>query len=207
MTKNRVPTALTTVLLAAALVGCSGGGEQTATPEPAVSATEPAAAEPAADEAPAADDASAGEPLAHLSGCEDVEALVAPFVEGIELTPDSTVDEWGVSCSWETPQDATELAEIRSVSVSAVTQEPGAVAPDVAAMRELMEEMTELEDPWLTERGGVAYSMTMDTAVAAVVVTTVWLPEVEVTVSGGQWAQHPALDGRASLEVTKQLLG
>lgn len=46
-----------------------------------------------------------------------------------------------------------------------------------------------------------------ETSVAAVIVTTVAMPEVEVVVTGGQWDGYPALDGTVAVTVARDILG
>ena len=53
---------------------------------------------------------------------------------------------------------------------------------------------------------GVAFSLSLGTAVAGAIATTVWVPGVEATVGGGQWAGVPALDGDAAVDVVRSLI-
>ena len=67
--------------------------------------------------------------------------------------------------------------------------------------------LTVISDADIESAGGIAYTLEQEIAVAAVSVTTVSLPEVSVTVTGGRWADRPALDGPAAVAVAKELIG
>ena len=56
--------------------------------------------------------------------------------------------------------------------------------------------LTVISDADIESAGGIAYTLEQEIAVAAVSVTTVSLPEVSVTVTGGRWADRPALETR-----------
>ncbi len=65
-----------------------------------------------------------------------------------------------------------------------------------------------ISDADIEGAGGIAYTLEQEIAVASVAVTTVTLPEVSVTVTGGRWGGDlPALDGPASVTVAKELIG
>lgn len=141
-----------------------------------------------------------------VSSCDQVAGVVGPYIAGLELTDSSTVDQWGVNCNWEPPESATDFSEIRSISVSIVDNEEGSVPPDTSLLAD-QEGYTDLEDDWVSQQEGKAYSLSMAVAVAGATVTTVWLPHAEISVSGGTWGEHPALDGPAAVEVAKKLMG
>ena len=178
----------TLILVATALMlaGCAGG------PPPSAGTSAPAP-EPSQEPAPTVDSID----------CAEVEAVVAPYIEGLVPREDNGSDEFGTLCGWEVPADARDLSDIRSVEVS-ISAEPG----DVLTAEELGSVgLTALPDSAIESAGGVAYTSTIDVAVASVIVTTVALPTVEVTVTGGQWDGHPSLDGPAAVAVVKTLLG
>lgn len=144
-----------------------------------------------------------GDLLNRFSSCDDVAPAVAPYIEGLILQPSSTVDEFGVLCLWETPDSATSLAEIRSVEiVVAPSAGPVPTASDLGAGG-----LVPVPDAAVEEAGGIAYTLDEAIAVAAVSVTHVQLPDVEVSISGGRWGDAPALDAPAAVAVAKQLLG
>jgi hypothetical protein len=149
--------------------------------------------------------AAADDPLGHISSCEQVAPLVASYTTNLLLTDSSTVDQWGINCAWEPSEDETDMANNRSVSVSAVKNEPSTPPPALEGVLK-MDGAEQIEDPWLKENDGVAYSLGMTTAVAGAITTTVWTPAAEVTVAGGTWDGLPALDGPAALSVAQQLL-
>ena len=141
-----------------------------------------------------------------VGSCDQVAGVVGPYIEALVLTEGSTVDEWGVSCTWEPAEDETDLANNRSVSVGIVDNEEGATAPDTTLLAK-QKGFSDVTDAWVEQEGGTAYSLTLEIAVAAATVTTVWLPDHEVTVTGGTWADHPSLDGPAAVEVARRLVG
>lgn len=146
-----------------------------------------------------------GSPLEAITSCDQVEAAVAPYIDGLVPDPGNTVDEWGVSCTWEMAEDETDFANNRSVKVGIGAVAEGTPKPDASGIAD-MEGGSVLEDAWVSERDGVAFSLTMGTAVAGVTVTTVWLPGAEAMITGGTWGDLPALDGPAAIEVVKTLL-
>lgn len=156
----------------------------------------------AADENQAGSDSGR---LAHLTDCSRVETAVSPFIDGLVPDEQNTVDEWGVSCRWDMAENETNWENNRSVSVG-ISPEPNE-KPDVAQLAEFAEGIAQIEDSWVAEQGGVAYTMGTTTSVAAAIVTTVWLPYAEVTIAGGKWGDYPALDGAAAVQIAQQLLG
>lgn len=152
------------------------------------------------------DDAVSGaSALASITSCDQVADAVAPYIEGLVPSESNVVDEWGVSCSWETAEDETDLANNRSVEVGIVATEANAEKPDASGVA-AMEGGALIEDDWVSERDGIAFSLTLGTAVAAAISTTVWVPGAEARITGGQWADFPALDGPAAVQVMKTLL-
>ncbi|GAA2824613.1 hypothetical protein GCM10010471_02500 [Leucobacter komagatae] len=141
-----------------------------------------------------------------ITSCAQVEAVVTPYITGLVPNEANTVDEWGVSCSWETAEGELNPDNIRAVSVQLAPVEAGSETPDTSLIAD-MDGGEVLEHGWVTSNGGVAFSLSLGTAVAGAIATTVWVPGVEATVGGGQWAGAPALDGEAAVEVVRSLIG
>lgn len=180
------------------LAGCSSADDSTA--EPSAGDTAPADSTDTADTT--TDDNT--DAWSGINSCDQVATVVAPYIQGLVLTDASTVDEWGVSCSWEMTEDETDWENNRSVAVGIA---PSATEkPDLVQLAEFSDLIEPLEDEWVSALGGVAYTTAMEIAVASVIVTTVWLPDVEATVTGGTWGDHPALDGPAAVDVVSALL-
>ncbi|MGX7725200.1 hypothetical protein [Rhodococcus sp. 5G237] len=140
--------------------------------------------------------------LARFDSCDDVAPAVAPYIEGLSLRSSSGVDEYSVYCAWETPDSATSLDEIRSVEIVLA---PG--SGNVPAASDLETGGLELlPDADIEAAGGIAYTMGEAVSVAAVSVTQIQLPEVEVSITGGQWGDYPSLDAPTSVTVAKELL-
>ncbi|WP_156762015.1 hypothetical protein [Microbacterium karelineae] len=170
------------------------------------------------DDAPATDDSPAGAPegwdgnegtvpqwvLDEYPDCDAVEPHVEPYVEGLEVVDGGDVGAYGVWCSWELPEDAdvNNLGEIRSVEVSLESGNPEVIEEEY-----LVDLFDIITDDSLERADGIAYTTTAESSVAGVIVTTVEIPYVEVSITGGQWGDHPSLDGAAALEVAKDLLG
>ncbi|NKS66501.1 hypothetical protein GS461_10855 [Rhodococcus hoagii] len=148
-------------------------------------------------------DASGADVLARFSSCGDVAPAVAQYIAGLQEDPSNAADEYGVICNWETPGGATSLSEIRSVEVLI---EPGTgEVPAVGALE--AGGLVLMPDFALEKVNGVAYTLPVTTAVAGVIVTKVQTPEVEVTITGGQWDDMPSLDAPAAVSAAKQLIG
>lgn len=179
-----------------ALTGCTGD-------EPATADDVAAVQEPAPDEA--GPEEADGAPLAHLSSCDDVGAVLADHIADLEPDEGNVVDEWGVTCLWESPETATDPSLVRSVEVGMVANE--SAEPPALDLLRAMDGFQEHADPAVTEAGGVAYSLTLGAEIVESVVTTVWFPGVEVTVSGGAAANASALDGPTAVGVALRLLG
>lgn len=150
------------------------------------------------------DDSEYGaEILAGFSSCDDVAPAVALYIEGLDPSPSNSVDEWGVNCEWETPDTATSLDEIRSVEIVIAPGTGEVPTPEILEAGDL----EVIPDAALESAGGIAYTMSEAIAVAAVSVTRIELPEVSVSITGGQWGDYPSLDAPAAVIVTKELLG
>ena len=181
------------------LVGaCSSGGDENSGDGSA----------PDADTATLAADSASGQSglgadiLTRFGSCEDVAPAVAPYIDGLTLRSSSGVDEYSIYCSWETPESATNLDEIRSVEIVLA---PG--TGTVPSAGDLETGGLELvPDAEIEAAGGIAYTMGEAVSVAAVSVTQVHLPDVEVSVTGGQWGDYPSLDAPTSVAVAKDLL-
>lgn len=193
--------ALLPLVAAITLVACTPA--QTAVDGIEAAAREAAAGADAGD-APETADTEMTAVFDRITGCDDVAAHVAPFIEGLKLHEDSIVDEWGVYCTWESPEGITDLSQIASVEVMIEptgTTELAADADDLERGGLLI-----IPDAAIERAGGVAYTMDVQTSVAAAATTSVDVPGVELTVTGGQWGDLPALDADAAIEVAKSLL-
>lgn len=189
------------ISLSLAMSGCAAS-DDTADDEPVV----PGTSVVDDDDETSVDDESAptkSAALAAITSCDQVAAAVEPYIQNLTLHQDSIVDEWGVYCNWEAPEGNTDFANIRNVEV---LLEPDPLdKPDLDALSEFIE-LQPIENGWVSGQGGVAYSVGTETAVAAVINTTVWLPDVEASITGGRWGDYPALDGPAAVEVVEALL-
>lgn len=190
-----MPVALTLLLL----TGC------TSTAEAPISRPSSSSGSPQSPVVPE-NSAQADTPLDSIASCAQVASVVAPYIDALVPTETSSVDEWGVNCSWETAEGETDFANIRSVSVLIVENEVGTAQPDLSLLLE-MDGAQSIDDAWVEQRGGLAYSFALENDVAAAVTTTVWLPDVEATVGGGRWGDYPALDGAAAVAAVQSLLG
>lgn len=150
-------------------------------------------------------DFAASPALAAITSCDQVEALVASYIEGLVPLDTNTVDEWGVMCDWGTSEDETDFANNRSISVQLAPVEKGTEKPDATMLAD-MDGFTMIDDAWVAQRDGVAYTYSMAVDVAGATVTTVWFPSVEANVAGGKWGDYPDLDGAAALDIIKKLL-
>ncbi|MFC4125027.1 hypothetical protein [Nocardia rhizosphaerae] len=188
----RIALPFTALVLTGFLTACSS--EEAAVPATATDASSAAAA-PAlgTDDDPI---------LAETIGCDTVAAAVAPYIEGLVPLDTNEADQYGSYCNWETDTDSGTIAEIRSVEVII---EPG--NGEVPTAQTLSAGgLTVIPDQELDSAGGIAYTLGATTAVAAVAATTVELPTAKVSITGGQWADAPDLDGPAAVGVAKQLL-
>ncbi|RVW08340.1 hypothetical protein EGT67_17225 [Prescottella agglutinans] len=184
------------LLLAAAVTAC-GSSDDADAPAPDVTADAVAVA----DEDAAS--ASGAEVLARFSSCDDVAPAVAQYIAGLQEGESNAVDEYGVICNWDTPDGATDLSEVRGVEVLI---EPG--TGEVPTVQDLEAgKLVVLPDADLERIGGVAYTLPVTTAVAGVIVTRVETPDVSVSITGGQWADMPSLDGPAAVSAAKVLIG
>jgi len=139
--------------------------------------------------------------LARFSSCADIEPYVADYIDGLQAGAASEAGENGAYCQWESP--ATGFDAIRTVGV---ILEPG-TGTVYSADQMGGSGLTVISDADIEKAGGIAYTLEQEIAVASVAVTTVTLPEVSVTITGGKWADRPALDGPASVAVAKELIG
>lgn len=160
--------------------------------------------DPAPAEEPKSDAPAASSPLASITSCDQVESVVAPYIEGLVPLADNVVDEWGVSCGWDMAENETDVANARTVTVSIVPVEEGTPAPDNAGVA-AMEGGAIVEDAWVAAHDGVAATYSVAVAVAGAVVTEIWFPRFEISISGGVFDNYPSLDAPASLEIAKRL--
>ncbi|MFS0712819.1 hypothetical protein ABC195_02970 [Microbacterium sp. 2P01SA-2] len=193
MTRRLAPLVL--VFTAAALTaGCAPAAEGTSA---GTDGSTPAA------NAPSAASEDGGTRAFASPDCAAVEAVVAPYIDGLVAREDNGSDEYGTLCGWEAPEGTIDLDDIRSVEVS-ISPDP---APPLSAADLETVGFTPIPDAAVEAAGGIAYTSGLTVPVAAVIVTTVTLPDVEVIVTGGQWADQPALDGPAAVDVAARLLG
>ena len=146
-----------------------------------------------------------GDAIAHITSCDTVATAVQPYIQELVEQQGNIVDEWGVTCGWTTAENETDWANVREVAVG-INPDPNQ-KPDPAALAGSDSNITPVDDAWVANEGGVAYTMSTGPAVAGVTVTTIWLPYAEVMVTGGTWGDYPALAGHAAVSVAKQLLG
>lgn len=141
-----------------------------------------------------------------ISSCDDVEGVMAPYIEGLTQMVGNVVDEYGASCTWTMPEGNTDWENTREVSLEIVSVDEADPVPDIAALEEL-DGIEGIGNEWLTAKKGVAYTAGMSTGVVGAIVTTVWTPEYQISVGGGHWEGTASLDGAAGLEVAKGILG
>lgn len=196
---TRIPLAIASISLLL-LTGCAA-----AEPTPDDAAPDDTAAVDQNNPDDTGDTPSNGDAIAHITSCAAVASAVQPYIQGLVEQDGNVVDEWGVSCGWTTAEGETDWANVREVGVG-ISPEP-TDKPDAVALAELDPNITPLDDAWVAAEGGVAFTMSMGTAVAGATATTIWLPYAEVKISGGTWGDFPALDGAAAVQVAKQLLG
>ncbi|MHA3683648.1 hypothetical protein ACXR2W_05280 [Leucobacter sp. HY1908] len=143
--------------------------------------------------------------IEHITSCDQIEAVVAPFIEGLVPLDDNVVDEWGVSCGWDMAEDETNVANGRSVSVGMATVEQGTPKPDPSMVLE-MEGASLVEDPWLADNGGIGYSLQTAVAIAGASTTTIWVPGVETSITASAVGDMSTIDGPAGLKIVQALL-
>ncbi len=139
----------------------------------------------------------------HITSCDDVATLVEPHIDGLVLDPESSVDEDGVFCDWGPPEGNTDFSMIRAVGVS-IEPTGDNVVPAASDLQKAG--LTIHPDPAIDRIGGIAYSMEQETSVAAVNVTLVRVPGLDIDIAGGQWEGYPSLDAAASIALAKNLL-
>ncbi|MCK0093137.1 hypothetical protein MWU77_20380 [Rhodococcus sp. F64268] len=141
--------------------------------------------------------------LTKFSSCDDVSPAVDQYITGLDADPDNGSSDYGVYCTWTTPEAATSFDDIRTVEVMIETGNGAVSDPSVLGTAGL----EVLSDSTVESNGGVAYTMNMGTGVAGITVTTVEFPDVRVSITGGQWADFPSLDGPAAVAAATELLG
>lgn len=176
------------------LIGCA------AAPQPADPPN--AAEEPANPSTPDPKAASEGFSFSHIKSCADVEPFLTAWIADLEPYDWNSASDAEVVCGWSNPPEEVTPETARSVEVklSQVSERPD------FSMLESMQGFAWVDDAWVSENDGAAFTMTVDLDISAVIGSTIWVPGVEVTVSGGRWANLPELDGAASLEIAKQIL-
>lgn len=165
-------------------------------------------AEPGSDMGSDTSDATASEDqfsIDHITSCDQVETVVAPYIAGLVAQEGNVVDEWGVSCSWDMAEGETNVENGRSVQVGMAPVEPGTPKPDPSMALE-MDGASLVEDSWLSEHGGIGYSLQTAIAVAGASTTTIWVPGVEANITASAVGDLPAIDGPAGLQIVQSLL-
>ena len=186
--------------LAAGAALLLGGCASTAAEEPATDA--PAAQEEQPQDAQKSDTAQPGEfSFAEITSCDQVQPYVATWTGGMVVSDITSVSATEVHCAWMTPPE-TPVEDARSVEVL-FKQAPE--RPDYSVLAE-MTGYESLSDAWVAEQGGEAFALTIDIGLSAIIGTTVWVPGVELSISGGKWAGLPDLDATAGLEIAQQIL-
>lgn len=142
--------------------------------------------------------------FAVADSCGAIEAFVAPYIEGLVAEDNEPFTEWGGVCNWSEPDTATHLSEIRSVEVG-VSLQTGETVDSISALRS-SDFFTLVEAPAIAQADGIAHTISIDT-VAKVIVTSVLVPDVTVTISGGRWEAAPPLDAAAAVVVAQRVLG
>lgn len=140
--------------------------------------------------------------FSHITSCDDIEPFVGTWIDGLEQYEWNTASDTEVVCGWSNPPETVTPETARSVEVklSQISERP-----DFSPL-ESMQGFEWVSDEWVTKNDGEAFTMTVDIDISAVIGTTIWVPGVEVTVSGGRWANLPELDGAASLKIAKEIL-
>lgn len=189
---RRLPFVIAAIAIALPLTACA----PSATPE------EVEVAPPTEEEQSGAESSSDGLSFAHIASCDDVKPFVATWTEGFVPYEWNSVSDSAIQCGWNSPPEETNLDNIRSVEVNLTQLDE---RPDYSPL-EGLGGFASISDDWVDAQEGLAYAMTVDIGLSAVIGTTVWVPGVEATVSGGRWANLPELGAPAALEVVKALL-
>jgi len=140
--------------------------------------------------------------FSNIKSCDEMEPFLNVWIDGLTPYDWNTVSSTEIHCGWDTSAGNVAPDEARSIEVNLVQQSE---LPDYSLL-EKMKGYERLDDAWVAENGGVAFAMTIDIGISAAIGTTIWVPGVEVTVSGGRWANLPELDGPAGLEIAKNIL-
>ncbi|UYP20860.1 hypothetical protein OED52_10240 [Rhodococcus sp. Z13] len=131
--------------------------------------------------------------------CEAVGGTIAPYVDGLVLSPGSTVDRTKVFCEWKAPEGESP-AGIRSVEISI---DPETVTSATAAKTGLVT----IPDERIEAVGGFAHSMPINMPGTAVTATGVELPRASVSITVSGRDTQVVLDPAGGVEVAKVLLG
>lgn len=189
---RKLPLVIAASAFGLLLSGCAGAQEDTL--ETPVATEHP----------PVTNDSSSDEiSLSKITSCDDIKPFVETWTEGFEPYEWNNVSEDVIQCGWNTPPEEVTPDNARSVEVNLTRL---GERPDYSPLAG-MSGYEAISDDWVAANDGQAYTMTVDIGLSAVIATTVWVPGVEVTVSGGRWANLPELDGAAALGVAKQILG
>lgn len=137
-----------------------------------------------------------------VTTCDQVEPFVAQWLGGLVPSDISFIDESTVHCAWTSPPGEADLNEARTIEIELVASPE---RPDYSLLTG-MKGYEGISDSWVDTRGGQAFALTIDIGLSVAIGTTVWVPGVEATVSGGKWANVPPLDAAAGLEVAKAIL-
>lgn len=137
-----------------------------------------------------------------IKSCEQLEPFLAPWADGLTAYDWNTISTQEIHCGWDNSADNVTPEDARTVEVNLVRQPE---LPDYSLL-EKMNGYEGIEDDWVSENGGKAFTITIDIGISAAIGTTIWVPGVEITVSGGRWANLPELDGPAGIGVAKNIL-
>jgi len=134
--------------------------------------------------------------LARFPDCGAVAPALGDHLDGLEQDSGNGVSPYAVSCMWMSPGGE------RSVGVTL------AAGTGVVSDATVLEAggMEVLDDDAIDAAGGVAYALSYAAGEPGPVVTTVELPDVQVSVTGGHWADGTALGGAAAVRVVTDLL-
>lgn len=156
-------------------------------------------------QSPAAPDA--GLSISHIGSCADVEPVMAPFITGLVEMEGNSVNEFGVSCTWTMAEGNTDWSNAREISLGITPVYAGDPKPSVAELQQVLPGTTEVTSDWISSHDGVAYETRMGSDVIGAIVSTVWTPSFQVSVSGGAWEGHQTLDGNAAAQIAQQIFG
>lgn len=142
--------------------------------------------------------------IAQFDTCaDDVAPAVADHIDGLVLSDTSGVNEFGISCTWESPVDTTDPGNVRVIDVSL---SPGTGIP--VSPEELTAPGIEVvPDVAIEALGGYAYTVPEVTASTGVEVVQIELPEIQIAIAGSRTDAGPTIDAAAAVAAAKELAG